>query len=232
MILMHRIKKILFTFLLIISIVIAMIGIYGMASVVLSIIPVNRESQTQAEPGFDIFFISNGVHFDILLPKENEYLNWKEALFMDEIVDEDAKFVGFGWGDKGFYLTTPTWADLTFSTAFKALFLKSESAIHVSFYSALSGYSNLKRLRINILQLQELIHFISSSFKRNDSGNIIKIEGLSYGDHDCFYEANRSYSLFYTCNSWANQAFKKSGLRACVWTPFDKGLLYQYRNLE
>lgn len=34
----------------------------------------------------------------------------------------DFNYIAFGWGDKGFYLDTPTWADLKFSTAFKAAF--------------------------------------------------------------------------------------------------------------
>jgi uncharacterized protein (TIGR02117 family) len=146
--------------------------------------------------------------------------------------DRDSAYVGFGWGDKEFYLTTPTWADLTLSTAFKALFLKSESALHVSFYPYLSGYNGMKKLRISPVQYQAMVRFISSSFKRNEDGRTIRIQCPGFGDPDCYYEAMRSYSLFYTCNTWANQAFKKSGLRACVWTPFDKGLLFQYRNVK
>ena len=205
--------------------------LYGSATVVLSIIPVNGALLSEEEPSVDIYFISNGVHFDIILPAQNKYKDWYEDILPDCRGELVMKFVGFGWGDKGFYLSTPTWADLKFSTAFKALFLRSESAIHVCFYSDVSGSDSMKRLRINTLQYRKLVQFIVSSFRRNRYGKTIRITGLSYSDQDCFYEANRSYSLFYTCNTWANQALKKSGLRACLWTPFDRGIIYQYKSL-
>ena len=50
-----------------------------------------------------------------------------------------------------------------------------------------------------------------------------------YRDHDAFYEGVGTYSLFRTCNTWANKALKVSGQKACLWTPVDKGMFYQYR---
>lgn len=49
-----------------------------------------------------------------------------------------------------------------------------------------------------------------------------------YGDHDAFYEAKGRYSLFHTCNTWANNALKACGQKACWWTPFSTGIRYQY----
>ncbi|MCX6226717.1 MAG: TIGR02117 family protein [Bacteroidia bacterium] len=225
-------RKVVKLILLIIAGAISLIVLYGIAAVLLSVIPVNRERRSPEEQTVDIYFTSNGVHFDIILPVRNEYMNWTEEVLKDFTNDLDSAHVGFGWGDKEFYLTTPTWADLTFATAFKALFLKSESALHVSFYPHVSGYGGMKKLRISPVQYRAMVRFIASSFRRNEDGKTIRIQCFSYGYPDCYYEAMRSYSLFYTCNTWANQAFKKSGLRACVWTPFDKGLLFQYRNVK
>ena len=49
-----------------------------------------------------------------------------------------------------------------------------------------------------------------------------------YGKNDAFYEANGSYSLFHTCNTWANNGLKACGQKACFWTPFDSGIFYHY----
>ncbi|HXU27639.1 MAG TPA: DUF2459 domain-containing protein, partial [Bacteroidia bacterium] len=49
------------------------------------------------------------------------------------------------------------------------------------------------------------------------------------GDNDSFYEAVGVYGLFYTCNTWANNGLKYCGQKACLWTPFEKGIFYQYR---
>jgi hypothetical protein len=50
----------------------------------------------------------------------------------------------------------------------------------------------------------------------------------SYGKHAAFYEAKGSYNLFYTCNTWANQALKAANQKAALWTVLDKGIFYHY----
>ena len=69
---------------------------------------------------------------------------------------------------------------------------------------------------------------ISSSFKTDSINNFELIPHAYYGNHDSFYEAKGNYSLFFTCNTWANNALKSAGLRTCLWTPFDKGIFYHY----
>ena len=51
-----------------------------------------------------------------------------------------------------------------------------------------------------------------------------------YGTNDAFYEAKGHYSLFYTCNSWANQALKAAHQKAALWTISDTGILQHYNN--
>ena len=43
-----------------------------------------------------------------------------------------------------------------------------------------------------------------------------------------FYEAKGSYSLFYTCNSWANQALKAANQKAALHTLTDTGIFRHY----
>jgi hypothetical protein len=62
------------------------------------------------------------------------------------------------------------------------------------------------------------------------SGEFLKIEtDAVYGKYDVFYEANGSYSLFYTCNSWANQALKSANQKAALWTISDSGIFRHYK---
>ncbi|REG87882.1 uncharacterized protein DUF2459 [Winogradskyella sediminis] len=56
----------------------------------------------------------------------------------------------------------------------------------------------------------------------------IILENQGYSSIDDFYKAKGSYSCFKTCNSWVNSAFKESGLKSCLWTPFDFGLMNKY----
>ena len=58
----------------------------------------------------------------------------------------------------------------------------------------------------------------------------VKVKALAKAD--AFYDAKGSYNLTRTCNTWTNNALKAAGLKACLWTPFDSGIFWQYRNLQ
>ncbi|MCP5062170.1 MAG: DUF2459 domain-containing protein, partial [Ignavibacteriae bacterium] len=54
-------------------------------------------------------------------------------------------------------------------------------------------------------------------------------ENKGYTPYDDFYEAVGSYSLFNTCNTWVNSAFKECNIKACLWTPYDFGLISMHK---
>jgi uncharacterized protein (TIGR02117 family) len=131
-------------------------------------------------------------------------------------------------GDKGFYLYTPEWSDLKASTAFKAAFYLSTSAMHTTFYRNMKEGTDCKKMLVTPDDYRALVQYIEDSFNPGADGNVQWISGYSYGKHDAFYEAKGRYSLFYTCNTWANSALKAANQRAALWTPYDKGIFYHY----
>lgn len=204
--------------------------IYSLASVVLSIIPVNK-NQSENNKEYTIYIKSNGVHTDLVLPIKTDLKDWSEKIKFENIKSKDSthQYLAFGWGDKGFYLDTPEWSDLKFSTAFKAAFNLGTSAMHTTFYKQIQETENCVKIEISKEQYQKLITFIESSFQYDSIGNPIFIQATTYGKNDSFYEAHRTYNLFYTCNTWANQALKKADLKAAFWTPADKGIFHHYQ---
>src|SRR5689334_21418732 len=74
-------------------------------------------------PGKDItiYLLSNGVHSDLVVPVKTPLIDWSKIVKYKNTTGNDTTedWVAFGWGDKGFYLQTPTWADLKFSVAFR-----------------------------------------------------------------------------------------------------------------
>ena len=139
------------------------------------------------------------------------------------------RYLAFGWGDKGFYLDTPEWSDLKASTAFKAVFGLSSSAMHTTFYKTMKADESCKSIRISLIEYQKLVGYISASFRRDDKQNNRWIPAVSYGKRDAFYEAKGSYNLFYTCNTWANTALKTANQKASLWTVTDTGIFCQYQ---
>lgn len=207
-----------------------LILLYFIAAFSLSSIAVNNEINQTSDDAVDIHILTNGVHTDIVLPYKNEYMDWSNYVnpITTKSGDTNAVNVAFGWGDKGFYLQTKTWDDLKFSTAFKAMFYLSTSAMHVTFYKNLKEDESCKKIRISKQNYLMLVNYIKESFNPNNNGNTQQISDASYSNNDAFYEAKGKYSLFFTCNTWANSALKSSNLKACLWTPFDWGIFNMY----
>ena len=140
-------------------------------------------------------------------------------------VDASYSYVAAGWGDKGFFIGTPTWADLKFSTAFKAAFGLSSTAMHITYKHYEPQVSeSCRKLVISPEQYATLISYIKGSFQYNN-GKTIRVNHAGYSYNDCFYEANGTYSLFKTCNVWTGNGLKKTGVRIGIWTPFQGGIM-------
>jgi uncharacterized protein (TIGR02117 family) len=228
---MRTLKKILkYTGYLILG-VIAFVLIYLLAAFCLSRITVNKEPGQSND--ITIYIRTNGVHTDLVVPVKNELMDWsKEISFSNTHLQDSAnmKYLAMGWGDKGFYLETPTWGDLKFNVAFKAASGLGKTAMHATFYEALPENTSCKKIVISSGQYARLVHFISNSFQKDAQGHVMRIiTNANYNDADAFYEATGRYSLFYTCNTWANSGLKSCGQKACLWTPFDTGIFLKYK---
>lgn len=208
---------------------IAIVALYLLSAFCLSRITVDAESNSSQDVA--IYIITNGIHTDIVVPVVNSQIDWTKELKYSNTVSRDTsmKYLAMGWGDKEFYLETPEWADLKFRVAFNAAFGLGSAAIHASFHKKMTESESCKKIIISKAQYARLIQYIDGSFKKNADGHVINIRtSANYGNHDAFYEANGSFSMFYTCNTWANDGLKKSGQKACLWTAFDTGIFLKY----
>lgn len=204
-------------------------GLYLATAFVLSRIPVAK-TQPDAPADVAVFLHTNGVHTDIVVPIKTSQLDWSQQLPFANIPSQDStmRYIAFGWGDKGFYLDTPTWADLKFSTAFVAAFWLGSSAMHATYWHDVPPGPDTIPLTLTHNEYAQLINYIQTSFRYDAAGRTQHIKGHSYGQDDAFYEARRVYSFAYTCNTWTNNALKACGQKACLWTPSDKGIFHQY----
>ena len=199
----------------------------GLAAL-LAYIPVNAQVPAPSKE-VEIYITTNGVHADFTLPVQTPVVNWRRHFPLQEYAGAKSsdQYIAFGWGDRGFYLDTPQWSDLTASTAIEALFLPSPTAMHVTYYQqAPSPATDSRRLYLSEAQYRQLVRYIQKSFASTIDGDFLLIKGAGYSPYDNFYEANGSYSLFYTCNNWVNEGLKEIGVKTAVWAPFDWGVLH------
>jgi uncharacterized protein (TIGR02117 family) len=229
-----NLKKLLKSFLKTVLALAGLIALYLLCGYFIPYIEVPAQ-KTSDPKTVDMYILTNGVHTDLVVPVKFEEIDWsKEILFENTRIAPEKRanyhYLSVGWGDKGFYLDTPTWADLKFSTAFRAAFGLSESAMHCTFYDTMKEGENCVKIPITRPQYAALIQFIQEKFYRDENGKIrlIKTDAV-YGDNDAFYDAKGRYSFFTTCNTWANSGLKVAGQKAALWSPTDSGIFRHYR---
>ena len=192
----------------------------------------NDRQVIKAPKKYKVLILSNGVHTDIVLPVKNELVNWKKFFPTSNTrgKKDHNGWIAFGWGDKGFYLNTPTWGDLTVSTAIKAVSGMSSTALHVTYRDTVKqDSSNCVSLYLSKKEYLNLKKYIDDSYQKNLNKPIFIPTNAVYGDDDAFYEATGTYHLFNTCNTWTNESLKACNQKACSWTPFESGIFDLYK---
>ena len=212
--------------------IIAFFAFYFLFTFLLTIIPSNRNFKP-APDGVDLYIISNGVHTDICFAVEDANLDWSQLVGFNNFKTSSSqiKYLSIGWGDKGFYFDTPTWADLSAKTALTAAFLPSPTAMHISALRSRPQVGEMIRhTKVTKEQLRKMENYIKKTLQIKNEKALL-IDCCRYeGYDDNFYEANGSYHMLRTCNVWANQTLKTGGVRTATWAPFDKCILYHFEN--
>jgi len=224
------IKKIIKWFRNVIITFFGLIFLYILLAVFLTILPVNCNYKPP-EKGIIIYLTSNEVHTDFVLPVKTQQKDWRKD-FPDTTfrkVDSTFKYISFGWGDKEFYLNTPTWSDFKLNIALQALFFSSASLMHITYLKSNPIESDFsKKLLITEKQYRGLIDYLDHSFTKDKNGKYILIKVPFRSSNENYYESGESYNFINTCNNWTNEGLKLMGIKTATWAPFDRCILYYF----
>lgn len=208
-----------------IEVILLLVSMWMIFAHLLSQVRVNSDF-VPSKNGIPIYLRSNGVHTDFVVPVRSDIISWDAVVRPSDFnADSTYSHLAFGWGNKRFYLNTPEWKDLTFSTAFTAAFGLGEAAMHITYYKAAPQPGvRVKSFVINEEQYQNLVNYILK-YLRDDHKGVMIIDHPGYGAHDRFYEANGTYNMFLTCNEWTGNGMQETGLPVGVWTPLEAGIM-------
>jgi uncharacterized protein (TIGR02117 family) len=187
------------------------------------LIPVNNDFEPTAD-GVEIMVTSTAIHSDLVLPIRNETVDWGRHLPRSDFAGDvsGACHVAFGWGNKEFYVNTPTLADMKVGTVFRALFWSSASCMHVHMWDDKGIPAGTRKTTISHEQYRRLVEYVLGSFHRDAGGRFVLVAGVAYGRNDAFYDAHGSYHALNTCNCWVGQGLKAAGVRTGWFTPLPK----------
>ena len=203
--------------------------LYLAAALVLGTIPANRGWQ-EAKSGIPIFIRTNGVHTWIVVPKVTPQMDWRPLVPGADLKDPNwgrGNYVALGYGNRTFYLETPTWGDLTMKNAFLAAFGQGRSLMHADHDHNPRVAEHQRRIVLTPEEYRRLAEFIQASFQRDAAGQTVTVPGRGYGRSDAFYEAIGPYSALLTCNEWTGRALRHTGVRTGVWTPMSQSIMWR-----
>ena len=176
---------------------------------------------SQVEASVRIYVLNNGVHTDLVLPVISDTLDWQAIFPKSQFanVAKSADLIAFGWGDAEFYLHTPNWSDLKFTTAVRALVGANPTLLHVEYFATQALPAQVFALDLSASQYRALSHYILTSMPSRKNGVYLPAAS-GYGESDAFFNANGSYSAVQTCNTWTGAALAHAGIKVSRWTPF------------
>ncbi len=202
---------------------------YFSIALLLGAVPANVAWRQPAE-GITIFVRSNGVHTWIVMPKVTAEMDWRPYAQPRHLRDPrwgNADHVAIGYGNREFYLNTPTWGDLTVRTAALALFGSGPTLLHVEHIDRPRVEPWQRPIRITPAQYRRLAGFIQRRFRLDPGGRPMPVLGRGYAAWDMFYEARGGYSFVMTCNEWTGRAMRAAGIRIGLWTPFEQSIMWR-----
>ena len=197
----------------------AMLGLllaYTVAIVIGALIPVNRDWRS-APQGVAVYVADNGIHTDLVMPAED----FADLLHPERLRDPrygGHRYVMFGWGDRDFYLNTPTWWDVNPWRVAKAMVGAGSTVMHVDHVSEPHNEAGVKRVMLTPDQYGRLLRYVRASFAEGEPV-------VGYGLSDAFYPAKGGYNAIRTCNQWTADGLRQAGVRTSRWAPYPWGVM-------
>ncbi|CAN5371207.1 TIGR02117 family protein [soil metagenome] len=197
------------------ALVVLLVG-YAAAGLIGGSIPANA-GWTEPGDGVQIWVESNGVHTGLVLPKVAAGIDWRGLARPEHLADPrygGYDHIAFGWGERTFYVETPTWADVRPKTVLAAAIGSDRTLMHVDHLPAPAPGAWVRPITLRPAEYRRLAAFIRASFEHGGSHQ------PGYGPYDAFYEGRGHYSGLTTCNAWTGAALRYAGVRVGQWTPF------------
>jgi uncharacterized protein (TIGR02117 family) len=214
------------------AVVAAALALVYAGFLLLGFVPVNRGYvQPKADDCVRIFVRSNEVHTDLVLPVVCDEIDadWRRVFPLADFWRNvrEPEYVAIGWGNREFYVNTPTWAQFKLSSAAGALLWPGETVLHVEYLDDARPGARMRPVLLTREQYRRLAEFVAASVGQSDeSGAATAATEISYGPRDRFYVASGRYHAFNTCNQWTGRGLAAAGVPTGIWTPLVPQVVY------
>lgn len=190
---------------------------YLAAALVGGSLPANagwRPARASAPRAVTIWVESNGIHTGLVMPKIAAGVDWRGLAPARDLADPvygGWRHVAIGWGEKGFYLGTPTWRGVRPGLVLRAVAGSDATLMHVEHLPGPAP--DARAIVLTPAEYRRLAAAVAASFRPDGR------RYAGYGPNDVFYDARGRYDAIRTCNSWTGDVLRRAGVRVGRWTP-------------
>ncbi len=206
------------------AVLLALVMIYIGTGLAAGMIPANRGWHAPPR-GVRIFVESNGVHTGIIVPKVAAGIDWRAFARPGDLRDPRyaaQDHLAIGWGEKAFFLETPTWADVKLRTIVGSAVGSDDVLLHVEHLAAPTPGGDVRAVTLSEAEYRRLAGFIAATIRPGGRSY------PGYDAYDAFYDARGHYSAVATCNAWTGDALRFAGVRVGWWTPFPATVMWWF----
>ena len=195
----------------------AAIGLcYALAGTLLAMIPRNAGWRPPPGGGITIWVEDNGVHTALVLPKVAAGVDWRTDFAAADLPDPRyarLDHLAIGWGERNFYLETPTWWDVRPAVVIGAALGSDDTLLHVEHVPRPLAGRNVRPI---VLRADEYLRLAAAIRASRGAGQPLP----GYFAYDAFYPGVGRYNAITTCNAWTGNILARAGVRVGWWTPF------------
>ncbi len=176
---------------------------------------------TDAE-AITILIGSNGIHTEIAMPIVTREMDWSSIFPASDIAapTRDYTHVAVSWGERQFFLETPSWTDVNPVIVVNAM-TGGEAVLHVAHYVRPAPAQDYRELRLRPEEYRALVSAIESQLVASETREVLP----GYGSYDVFYTARGTYHVGNTCNQWTSDMLAAAGVKVGRWSPLPGGVM-------
>ncbi len=178
---------------------------------------------------YSVYLVADAMHVDLVLPVKNPAFDWRSVIKLETIGREKRNnyhYLKFGWGDRDFYMNTPSLDKIQLPRLIRTLFIPGNpTALHINGYQDIPIEPGHQTKCVGLTQPQylKLVNYVRRSFRDE------KIDRIQDGFVDAagFYEATGFYSIAQTCNNWAAGALNAADVTTPLWPGLSGPIMQQ-----
>ena len=198
-----------------------MLLLAGGSAIAIGILTPRQWGTVSHEPcAVTIYISGDNFHTNLILPLQADTVDWRQRLNLETLeppLHNDDRWLSVGWGDRAFYINTPSLEDLRLSTTLRALLWPTDTTLLIQGRRALPNHYQVKPVTVSRSAYLRLTQFILSSFARDAKGQPIFLQASQRYDGS-FYAANGRYFLFNTCNDWTARGLRIANTNTPLWS--------------